>query len=67
MLDGFNDDKTDDGGKSSDRYGYRDAGEEVLRTNDNRYWFRMSHHQAVPPGVFCQIGFGYRQRSGLSA
>jgi len=55
MLDGFNDDKTDDGGKSSDRYGYRDAGEEVLRTNDNRYWFRMSHHQAVPLGFFAKL------------
>ena len=48
MLDGFNDDKIDDGGNASNEYGYRDAGEQVLRTNDNRYWFRMSHHQPVP-------------------
>ena len=55
QLDGFNDDKTDDGGNSSDRYGYRDAGEEVLRTNENRYWFRMSHHQPVPLGFFAKL------------
>lgn len=55
MLDGFNDDKTDDGGKSSDRYGYNDAGEQVLRTNHDRYWFRMSHHQPVPLGFFARL------------
>ena len=55
MLDGFNDDKTDEGGQSSDDYGYRDAGEEVLRTNENRYWFRMSHHQAAPLGFFAKL------------
>ncbi|MGD9055276.1 MAG: LPS assembly protein LptD [Desulfobacterales bacterium] len=55
MLDGFNDDKIDDGGNSSNDYGYRDAGEEVLRTNDNRYWFRMSHHQPVPFGFSAKL------------
>ena len=55
MLDGFNDDKTDDGGQSSNDYGYRDAGEEVLRTNENRYWFRMSHHQPVPLDFFAKF------------
>ena len=55
MLDGFSDDKTDEGGRSSNDYGYRDAGEEVLRTNDNRYWFRMSHHQPVPLGFFAKL------------
>jgi LPS-assembly protein len=55
MLDGFNDDKTDEGGESSDRYGYNDAGEEVLRTNHNRYWFRMSHHQAAPLGFLAKL------------
>ena len=55
MLDGFNDDKTDEGGQSSDDYGYRDAGEEVLRTNENRYWFRMSHHQAAPLGFLAKL------------
>ena len=55
MLDGFNDDKTDEGGQSSNDYGYRDAGEEVLRTNDSRYWFRMSHHQPAPLGFFAKL------------
>jgi LPS-assembly protein len=55
MLDGFKDDKTDEGGQSSDDYGYRDAGEEVLRTNENRYWFRMSHHQPIPLGIFAKL------------
>jgi LPS-assembly protein len=55
MLDGFNDDKTDEGGRSSDDYGYRDAGEEVLRTNEDRYWFRMSHHQEIPLGFFAKL------------
>jgi LPS-assembly protein len=55
MLDGFNDDKTDEGGQSSIDYGYRDAGEEVLRTNENRYWFRMSHHQPIPLGFFAKL------------
>ena len=55
MLDGFNDDKTDEGGQSSNDYGYRDAGEEVLRTNEDRYWFRMSHHQPIPLGFFAKL------------
>ena len=55
MLDGLHDDKTDDGGNSSNDYGFRDAGEQVLRTNDNRYWFRMSHHQPVPFGFSAEL------------
>jgi LPS-assembly protein len=55
MLDGFNDQKTDEGGKSSESYGYSDAGEEVLRTNDSRFWFRMSHHQAAPLGFSAKL------------
>lgn len=55
MLDGLHDDKTDDGGQSSFDYGYRDDGEQVLRTNQNRYWFRMSHHQPVPLGFFAKL------------
>jgi LPS-assembly protein len=55
MLDGIKDDKTDTGGQSSNDYGFRDDGEEVLRTNDDRYWFRMSHHQPVPLGFFAKL------------
>ena len=55
MLDGFHDRKTDEGGESSQDYGYSDAGEEVLRTNHDRYWFRMSHHQAAPLGFSAKL------------
>jgi LPS-assembly protein len=55
MLDGIKDDKTDTGGQSSNDYGFRDDGEEVLRTNDDRWWFRMSHHQPVPLGFFAKL------------
>jgi LPS-assembly protein len=55
MLDGFKDEKTDEGGQSSIDYGYRDAGENVLRTNDSRFWFRMSHHQAAPLGFSAKL------------
>jgi LPS-assembly protein len=55
MLDGFKDQKTDEGGESSNRYGYKDDGEQVLRTNDNRFWFRMSHHQEAPLGFFAKL------------
>lgn len=55
MMDGFDDQKTDEGGESSKDYGYPDAGEDVLRTNHNRYWFRMSHHQPIPLGFFAKL------------
>jgi LPS-assembly protein len=55
MLDGIKDDKTDTGGQSSIDYGFRDDGEQVLRTNNSRYWFRMSHHQPVPLGFFAKL------------
>ena len=55
MLDGFKDPKTDDGGESSNQYGYKDDGEQVLRTNDNRFWFRGSHHQAAPLGFSAKL------------
>ncbi|MGD8652893.1 MAG: LPS assembly protein LptD [Desulfobacterales bacterium] len=55
MLDGIKDDKTDTGGQSSIDYGFRDDGEQVLRTNDERWWFRMSHHQLVPLDFFAKL------------
>ena len=48
MFDGLHDEKTDDGGESSADYGFEDAGTQYLRTNQNRWWFRMSHHQDIP-------------------
>jgi LPS-assembly protein len=55
MLDGFKDSKTDDGGKSSNDYGYKDDGEQVLRKNKDRFWFRGSHHQAAPLGFSAKL------------
>ncbi|MGD2186922.1 MAG: putative LPS assembly protein LptD, partial [Desulfobacterales bacterium] len=53
MLDGFSDRKVDDGaGDSSDRYGYKDEPQDVLRTNEDRFWFRASHHQQLPYDIF---------------
>ncbi|MGD8520600.1 MAG: LPS assembly protein LptD [Desulfobacterales bacterium] len=49
MLDGFDDEKVDDGTeRSSGRYGYDDPDTQFLRTNHDRWWFRMSHYQKVP-------------------
>jgi LPS-assembly protein len=49
MLDGFDDEKVDDGTpRASDRYGFDDPGKQLLRTNNDRWWFRMSHYQNVP-------------------
>jgi LPS-assembly protein len=49
MLNGLHDRKVDDGtGDSSKDYGYEDDPEDVLRTNENRFWFRASHHQQLP-------------------
>ena len=49
MLDGFDDEKVDDGTpRANDRYGFDDADQQLLRTNNDRWWFRMSHYQMVP-------------------
>ncbi len=56
MLDGFHDRKVDDGtGDSSDKYGYEDEPVDVLRTNENRFWFRASHHQQLPYDIFAKL------------
>ena len=55
MMDYLDDDKVDnaDGGRS---WGYNDKpDEDVLRTNRNRYWFRMKHDQALPKGFSAMI------------
>lgn len=47
MADFLSDQKVDDGtGNSSRQWGYEDDG--VLRTNSDRYWFRMKHDQELP-------------------
>ncbi|MGD9044855.1 MAG: LPS assembly protein LptD, partial [Desulfobacterales bacterium] len=56
MLDGLRDRKEDDGtGDSSKDYGYEDDPEDVLRTNEDRFWFRASHHQQLPYDIFAKL------------
>lgn len=47
MVDSLDDTKIDDGiGNNSDDWGY--SGDNALRTNTDRYWFRMKADQALP-------------------
>ena len=56
QLDGFRDRKVDDGvGDATDAYGFLDEPVDVLRTNENRYWFRASHHQQLPYEIFAKL------------
>ena len=56
QLDGFRDRKVDDGvGDATDAYGFLDEPVDVLRTNENRYWFRASHHQQLPYDIFAKL------------
>ena len=56
MLDGIKDRKVDDGtGDSSSRWGFQDDPVDVLRTNENRFWFRASHHQQLPYDIFAKL------------
>lgn len=56
MLDGFDDQKVDDGtADSSDSYGYKDDPVDVLRTNENRFWLRASHHQQLPHDISAKL------------
>ena len=50
MIDGFVDKQTDEGGKSSENWGFEDGSREILRENDSRYWLRGSHRQRLPHG-----------------
>ncbi len=46
MVEGFDDDKVDDGtDDATERWGYGDDNE--VRLNTDRYWFRMKHDQAL--------------------
>ncbi len=56
MVDFFNDRQIDDGtGDTSSDWGYDD--DDDLRTNKDRYWFRMKHDQA--------LGFGFTAKFDL--
>ena len=54
MYDYLNDRKIDDGTLDlSKKWGYQ--GDDELRSNHNRYWFRMSHRQAMPLDFFARL------------
>lgn len=54
MYDYLNDRKIDDGTlDSSEKWGYENDDE--IRPNNHRYWFRMSHQQAMPYNFFAKL------------
>jgi LPS-assembly protein len=54
MVDYLDDRKVDDGiGDSSKEYGFGD--DNVLRPNEERYWFRTSHYQALPLNFYGKL------------
>ena len=56
LLDGFHDDKVDNGlDDSSAKYGFDDGDVDYLRPNQDRYWFRMSHHQEMKNAVNAKL------------
>ena len=55
MLDGFRDKETDEGGRSSEKWGFEDGNDVILRKNKDRYWLRGSHHQKLPYGIRAQL------------
>ena len=61
MFDYLQDKEVDDGtGSSSDDWGYddrdyEDSSVDILRPNEDRYWFRMKQDQAMPAGFFASL------------
>ncbi len=56
MFDGFEDQKIDNGiGDASEKWGFEDGGQDILRKNQDRYWLRGSHHQKMPWGVQAKL------------
>ncbi|UCH20229.1 MAG: LPS-assembly protein LptD [Deltaproteobacteria bacterium] len=54
MVDYLEDRKVDDGiGDSSEEYGFGD--DDVLRPNEERYWFRTSNYQALPLNFYGKL------------
>jgi LPS-assembly protein len=54
MYDYLDDREVDDGtGDTSDEYGFGD--DTVLRPNEDRYWFRMSHYQGLPLDFYAKL------------
>jgi LPS-assembly protein len=54
-FDGFFDRKTDDGGQSSQDWGFADGTQDILRKNEDRYWLRGSHHQKLPYDIQAKL------------
>jgi LPS-assembly protein len=61
MFDYLQDQEVDDGtGSSSEDWGYDDSESsgtsvDILRPNEDRYWFRMKQDQAMPAGFFASL------------
>ncbi len=56
MFDYLKDKKVDDGtGSSGKDWGYNDGTGDILRPNEDRYWFRMKQDQAMPAGFFASL------------
>nr|MBL0702259.1 LPS-assembly protein LptD [Desulfobacterales bacterium] len=56
MYDFLDDKKVDDGqNNSDDDFGYDDDGEDILRKNSDRYWFRGKFDQEMPLGFFAKL------------
>ena len=54
FMEGFSDQRIDDGnGDASALWGYE--GDSQLRTNDDRWWFRMKHDQQVGLGLNAKL------------
>jgi LPS-assembly protein len=53
MVDFLDDRQVDDGSPGSEKWGY--TGDDALRPNSDRYWFRMRHDQALPHGFFARL------------
>lgn len=54
MIDGLEDAHIDDGeGDNTEKWGY--DGDNALRTNPDRYWFRGKLNQALPLGLFAKL------------
>jgi len=56
MFDFLNDYKVDDGTSDNTRlWGYSEEGEQLLRPNSDRYWFRMKHTHALPSDIVARL------------
>ncbi len=57
MVDFLDDRKVDDGSSGSSQWGF--GGDDVLRPNSDRYWFRAKHDQALPSDFSARLDIDY--------